>query len=95
MVGGLTSYYNYQHKSANHARTGFNCIGGVSEVLRFAGLGLLLSQVIDDECGFHGCIDEQVTSVPHGFQRSVVRIGAVGFVVEVSFDAAQDSTQIL
>lgn len=68
MVGGLTSYYNYQHKSANHARTRFEGLSGVSEVLRFAGLGLLLGQVIDDECGFHGWRDEQVTSIPYGFQ---------------------------
>lgn len=69
MVGGLTSYYTYQHKSANHARTRFEGLSGVSEVLRFAGLGLLLGQMIDDECGFHGIGgDKQVTTVPHGFQ---------------------------
>lgn len=43
----------FHRNSANHARTGFNCIGGVSKVLSFAGLGLLLGQVIDDECGLH------------------------------------------
>jgi hypothetical protein len=39
--GGLTSYYTYQHKSADHARTGFEGLSGVSEIFRFPGFGLL------------------------------------------------------
>lgn len=66
----------------------------MGEVLSFTSLGFFLSQVIDDECGLHGWRDERVTSVPHGFQRLVVWVGAVSFFRELFIDPAQDFAEV-
>ena len=66
----------------------------MGEVLSFTSLGFFLSQVIDDECGLHGWRDERVTSVPHGFQRLVVWVGAVSFFRELFIDPAQDFAKV-